>query len=112
MGLPSRTSGRVSPTQTELCLVPEKASTQTSAGFLHVTPNGLAIQTQKPEALLDRIIQTSSAQGDVVLDPFCGCGTTVAVAEQTKREWVGIDIYSDRDGDHAPSPLEPKSLRS
>ncbi len=48
--------------------------------------------TQKPESLLERIIVASSNPGDVVLDPFCGCGTTVAVAERLQRRWVGIDI--------------------
>jgi DNA modification methylase len=48
--------------------------------------------TQKPEALLERIIIASSNEGDVILDPFCGCGTTVAVAERLGREWIGIDI--------------------
>ena len=48
--------------------------------------------TQKPEALLERIINASSNEGDVVLDPFCGCGTAVAVAERLKRGWIGIDI--------------------
>jgi hypothetical protein len=48
--------------------------------------------TQKPEALLERIISASSNEGDVVLDPFCGCGTTVAVAQRLKRRWLGIDI--------------------
>jgi DNA modification methylase len=48
--------------------------------------------TQKPEALLTRIIAASSREGDVVLDPFCGCGTTVAVAHRMNRQWVGIDI--------------------
>jgi DNA modification methylase len=52
----------------------------------------LGYPTQKPEALLDRIIQASSNVGDVVLDPFCGCGTTIAVAERLKRQWIGIDI--------------------
>ena len=52
----------------------------------------LGYQTQKPESLLERIISTSSEPGDVVLDPFCGCGTTVAVAERLKRHWIGIDI--------------------
>lgn len=52
----------------------------------------LGYPTQKPEALLERIIQASSHEGDVVLDPFCGCGTTVAVAERLKRRWIGIDI--------------------
>ena len=48
--------------------------------------------TQKPEALLERIINASSNEGDVVLDPFCGCGTAVAVAERLKRRWIGIDV--------------------
>jgi len=48
--------------------------------------------TQKPEALLDRIIKASSNEGDTVLDPFCGCGTTIAVAEKLNRKWIGIDI--------------------
>lgn len=52
----------------------------------------LGYPTQKPETLLRRIIGASSLEGQVVLDPFCGCGTTVTVAEQMQREWVGIDI--------------------
>ena len=48
--------------------------------------------TQKPEALLNRIIKASSNKGDVVADFFCGCGTTIAVAQQLGRKWVGIDI--------------------
>lgn len=52
----------------------------------------LGYPTQKPEALLERIIQASSNEGDFVFDPFCGCGTTVAVAERLNRKWVGIDI--------------------
>ena len=52
----------------------------------------LGYDTQKPEVLLERIINASSNEGDVVLDPFCGCGTAVAVAERLKRRWVGIDI--------------------
>lgn len=52
----------------------------------------LGYPTQKPEALLERIISSSSNPGDVVLDPFCGCGTTIAVAERLERAWVGIDI--------------------
>ena len=46
----------------------------------------------KPEALLERIITVSSNEGDVVLDPFCGCGTAVVVAEKLKRKWIGIDV--------------------
>jgi site-specific DNA-methyltransferase (adenine-specific) len=52
----------------------------------------LGYPTQKPEALLERIIKASSNEGDVVLDAFCGCGTTVAVAQRLKRRWIGIDI--------------------
>jgi DNA methylase len=52
----------------------------------------LGYPTQKPEALLKRIIAASSNKEDIVLDPFCGCGTTVAVAEQMNRKWIGIDI--------------------
>ena len=52
----------------------------------------LGFPTQKPEALLERIIQASSNEDDVVLDPFCGCGTAVAVAQRLNRQWIGIDI--------------------
>jgi len=52
----------------------------------------LGYPTQKPEALLERIVNASSNEGDVVLDPFCGCGTTINVAERLRRRWVGIDI--------------------
>jgi DNA modification methylase len=48
--------------------------------------------TQKPEALLERIIKASSNEGDTVLDAYCGCGTTVAVAQRLGRRWIGIDI--------------------
>lgn len=52
----------------------------------------LGYQTQKPEALLDRIIRASSDGGDLVLDAYCGCGTTVAIAHNLKRKWIGMDI--------------------
>ncbi|MHB8542025.1 MAG: DNA methyltransferase [Candidatus Acidiferrales bacterium] len=52
----------------------------------------LGYPTQKPEALLERIIKSSSNEGDTVLDPFCGCGTTIAVAQRLNRKWIGIDI--------------------
>jgi len=52
----------------------------------------LGYPTQKPVALLERIIQASSNEGDIVLDPFCGCGTTIAAAEKLGRKWLGIDI--------------------
>lgn len=48
--------------------------------------------TQKPLPLLERIIQSSSREGDIVLDPFCGCGTTVEAAEALNRKWIGIDV--------------------
>ena len=51
-----------------------------------------ATPPRKPQALLERIIQASSNEGDVVLDPFCGCGTAVAAAEKLKRRWTGIDV--------------------
>lgn len=52
----------------------------------------LGYPTQKPEALLQRIIRASSNEGDLVLDAYCGCGTSIAVAQLLKRKWVGIDI--------------------
>lgn len=52
----------------------------------------LGYPTQKPEAVLERIIRSSSNKGDTILDPFCGCGTTIAVAQRLKRRWIGIDI--------------------
>jgi DNA modification methylase len=52
----------------------------------------LGYPTQKPEALLERIIKASSNEGDTVLDAYCGCGTTVAVAQRLGRRWIGIDI--------------------
>lgn len=52
----------------------------------------LGYPTQKPLALLERIIQASSNPGDLVLDPFCGCGTTIAAAQKLGRAWVGIDV--------------------
>jgi site-specific DNA-methyltransferase (adenine-specific) len=52
----------------------------------------LGYPTQKPVALLERILSASSNPGDVVLDPFCGCGTTVHAAQKLDRQWIGIDI--------------------
>ena len=52
----------------------------------------LGYPTQKPVALLERILNASSNPGDVVLDPFCGCGTTVHAAEKLGRQWIGIDV--------------------
>jgi DNA modification methylase len=52
----------------------------------------LGYPTQKPLALLERIVKASSNEGDVMLDPFCGCGTAVHAAQKLKRQWMGIDI--------------------
>ncbi|MDR0528472.1 MAG: restriction endonuclease, partial [Zoogloeaceae bacterium] len=58
-----------------------------------VPPNEyLGYPTQKPLALLERIVQASSNEGDVVLDPFCGCGTAVHAAQKLGRKWIGIDV--------------------
>jgi len=52
----------------------------------------LGYPTQKPEALMERIVRSSSKRGDVVLDPFAGCGTTMVAAQRLDRQWIGIDI--------------------
>ena len=52
----------------------------------------LRYPTQKPEPLLERIVASSSNESDTILDPFCGCGTTIAAAERSNRRWIGIDI--------------------
>jgi len=57
-----------------------------------VAPVKQLFPTQKPEKLLSRIIRASSNVGDLVFDPFCGCGTTLVVAEMLKRKWLGIDV--------------------
>jgi len=57
-----------------------------------VAKERLGYPTQKPEALLERIIEASSNKGDVVADFFCGCGTAISVAQKLKRKWVGVDI--------------------
>lgn len=59
------------------------------AGF---SKERIGYPTQKPIALLKRIIQTSSNEGDIVLDPFCGCGTAIEAAQEENRRWIGIDI--------------------
>ncbi len=84
----------------------------------------LGYPTQKPQALLERIIKASSNEGDVVMDPFCGCGTAVAAAEKLGRKWIGIDIthlaislIKKRMRDHFPDVKfdvigEPESLEA
>ena len=52
----------------------------------------LGYPTQKPLALLERIVKASSREGDVVMDPFCGCGTTIHAAQGLRRKWIGIDV--------------------
>ena len=62
-------------------------------GSLHqADKERLGYPTQKPEKLLETIIKASSNAGDIVLDPFCGCGTTLVAAEKLGRQWIGIDI--------------------
>ena len=57
-----------------------------------VSQAAIKYPTQKPLALLERIIKASSNDGDIVLDPFCGCATTCVAAEKLNRQWIGIDI--------------------
>ncbi len=52
----------------------------------------LGYPTQKPLALLERIVRASSSPGDVVMDPFCGCGTAIHAAQKLGRQWIGIDV--------------------
>ena len=59
---------------------------------INISKERVGYPTQKPEALLERIINASSNEGDIVLDAFCGCGTTIAVAHKLKRNWIGIDV--------------------
>lgn len=76
----------------------EQGGPKISDVWIDITPlQGSSIErlgypTQKPQALLERIIQASSNPGDVVLDPFCGCGTAVHAAQKLGRQWIGIDI--------------------
>jgi DNA modification methylase len=60
--------------------------------FSKASKESLGYPTQKPLALLDRIIQASSKENDIVLDAFCGCGTALVAAQNLKRQWIGIDI--------------------
>ncbi len=80
--------------------VPSQVESQDSVGVRQddvweigrVPPIKQLFPTQKPDALLERIIKASSNEGDVVLDPFCGCGTAIITAERLNRRWLGIDI--------------------
>jgi len=65
----------------------------------HIPPDErLGYPTQKPLALLNRIISASSNEGDIVLDPFCGCATTCVSAQRLRRKWIGIDL-SEKTGE-------------
>ena len=76
----------------------DQLGTPVSDNWSDITPinsqaqERLGYPTQKPEALLERILAASSNEGDVVLDPFCGCGTTIAAAQALGRQWIGIDV--------------------
>ena len=63
-----------------------------SIQHLSFSKEKLGYPTQKPEALLSRLIEVSSNRGDLVLDPFCGSGTTVVAAQRLGRRWIGIDV--------------------
>ena len=74
---------------------PGKTAGDVWADIYPLSPNAkerLGYPTQKPVALLERIILASSSEGDIVLDPFCGCGTAIAAAHKLRRRWIGIDI--------------------
>jgi DNA modification methylase len=71
-----------------------------------VSRERLGYPTQKPMALLERVISASSNPGDVVLDPFCGCGTAVHASQKLKRRWIGIDVT------HLAVAIVEKRLRS
>ncbi len=60
--------------------------------IIGTSKENLGYPTQKPEKLLERIIKASSNEEDIVLDAFCGCGTTLAVAQKLNRQWIGIDV--------------------
>jgi DNA methylase len=68
----------------------------------------LGYPTQKPLGLLERVIRSSTDEGDLVLDPFCGCGTTVTAAQTLKRRWVGIDITYLHRPDQEPPVVSPR----
>lgn len=80
--------------------IPSQTSDEDSPGvwgddvwdIARIAPIKQRYQTQKPRALLERIINSTSKEGDIVLDPFAGCGTTVVEAHRANRQWIGIDI--------------------
>ena len=87
-------NGRI-PRDNDVILKLEGETVDTVWNLKAVNPNSrerLGYTTQKPEKLLERIISASSKEGDTILDAYCGCGTTVSVAERMNRNWIGIDI--------------------
>ena len=96
----SAASGRTSPTPPGHAKSPgtrtPRAASGPTCGSINLlaaaAAERLGYPTQKPLALLELIVEASSNPGDVVLDPFCGCGTTIAAAERLKRRWIGIDV--------------------
>src|SRR5438874_12339058 len=86
--LPGNIASIGSPSSSSSCF---PCSLCTNAGFGSIFIVSFIAPTQKPLALLERIIQASSNPCDVVLDPFCGCGTTIAAAQKLGRRWIGID---------------------
>ena len=89
------TPGRVPQLKRYLDELPGEAVNDIWSDIPPINPRAkerLGYPTQKPEALLERIVSASSNEGDVVLDPFCGCGTAIAAAERLNRRWIGIDI--------------------
>jgi hypothetical protein len=64
----------------------------------------LGYPTRKPQALLERVIEAGSKPGDLVPDPFCGCGTTVHAAQKLGRQWIGIDDLTQ----HQPHQTPPQ----
>ena len=75
-----------------LAVFPYKICGQTYTRYLVPIQSASATPPRSQLALLERIIQASSNEGDVVLDPFCGCGTAIAAAQKLNRSWLGIDI--------------------
>jgi len=73
-------------------LIDESVCIDEDVKYLEDEEERLGYPTQKPIGLLRRIITSSSRKGDVVFDPFCGCGTTIYAAQETEREWIGCDI--------------------
>jgi site-specific DNA-methyltransferase (adenine-specific) len=77
---------------TEGALYGSRSSIDADVRWLTNEAEKLGYPTQKPLGLLERIISASSNPGDVVLDPFCGCGTAVHAAQKLGRQWIGIDV--------------------